>query len=109
MDYKQAGVDIEAGDALVSWLKAEQPQNPPHKDRIVSSIGGFSALFRAQFPDMKQPCLVSATDGVGTKLKWAIELNTYKEVAQDLVAMCVNDLICCGAEPLFWITMPLES
>jgi len=103
IDYKQAGVDIEAGDQLVSWLKSNQPNKWPHQERIVSSIGGFSALFRADFTEMKKPCLVSATDGVGTKLKWAIELGSFKEVAQDLVAMCVNDLICCGAEPLFFL------
>ena len=103
IDYKSAGVDIEAGDQLVSWLKSQQPENPPHKERIVSSIGGFSALFRADFAEMKKPCLVSATDGVGTKLKLAIEFNSYKEVAQDLVAMCVNDLVCCGASPLFFL------
>ncbi|MGE0763193.1 MAG: phosphoribosylformylglycinamidine cyclo-ligase [Bdellovibrionales bacterium] len=103
MDYKQAGVDVAAGDALVDWLKATQPQKFPHQDKIVSGIGGFAALFRADFLGMKEPCLVSCTDGVGTKVKLAAEFGRYREVAQDLVAMCVNDMICCGARPLFFL------
>ncbi|MBT4762460.1 MAG: phosphoribosylformylglycinamidine cyclo-ligase [Bdellovibrionaceae bacterium] len=103
MDYKKSGVDIEAGESLVSWLKSNQPARWPHQDKIVSGIGGFSALFRADFKSMEKPCLVSATDGVGTKLKLAIKYKNYKSVAQDLVAMCVNDMICCGAEPLFFL------
>lgn len=75
----------------------------PHQDKIVSGIGGFAALFRADFSGMKEPCLVSCTDGVGTKVKLAAEEGQYRSVAQDLVAMCVNDLICCGADPLFFL------
>src|SRR5947208_2747500 len=97
IDYKQAGVDIEAGDALVDWLKKNAPSRWPHQERLVSGIGGFAALFRADFKDLKEPCLVSCTDGVGTKIKVAVHFESYKEVAQDLVAMCVNDLVCCGA------------
>src|SRR5690606_5516102 len=74
-----------------------------HQERLLSGIGGFAALFRADFPKMKKPCLVSSTDGVGTKVKLAVEFSRYKEVAQDLVAMCVNDLICSGAQPLFFL------
>lgn len=103
MDYKQAGVDVAAGDALVDWLKSTQPKKFPHQDKIVSGIGGFAALFRADFSAMKEPCLVSCTDGVGTKVKLAAEFNRYREVAQDLVAMCVNDMVCCGAQPLFFL------
>lgn len=103
MDYKKAGVDIEAGDQLVSWLKSNQPKKWPHQERLVSGIGGFSALFRADFKDMEKPCLVSATDGVGTKLKVAHQFESYESVAQDLVAMCLNDMICCGAQPLFFL------
>ena len=103
MDYKSAGVDIDAGEALVDWLKSQAPENPPHKNRLVSGIGGFSALFRAGFPQMESPCLVSATDGVGTKLKVATYFEDYSTIGQDLVAMCVNDLICCGAQPLFFL------
>lgn len=103
IDYKGSGVDIEAGEALVSWIKSNQPQKWPHQDRLVSGVGGFAALFRADFPKMKEPCLVSCTDGVGTKLKLASYFGRYSEVAQDLVAMCVNDLICVGAQPLFFL------
>lgn len=102
IDYKQAGVDVEAGDALVDWLKQTEPQWP-HRDRLVEGIGGFAALFRANFPKLKKPCLVSCTDGVGTKLKLAVHFQSYSEVAQDLVAMCVNDLVCSGAQPLFFL------
>lgn len=103
IDYKQSGVDIEAGEALVDWLKANQPTKWPHQERMVSGLGGFAALFRADFTEMKEPCLVSCTDGVGTKLKLASHFGRYREVAQDLVAMCVNDLICSGAMPLFFL------
>lgn len=103
IDYKQAGVDVEAGDALVDWLKATGPARWPHQDRLVEGIGGFAALFRADFKDMTEPCLVSCTDGVGTKIKLAAQFESYREVAQDLVAMCVNDLVCCGAQPLFFL------
>jgi len=101
MDYKKAGVDIQAGDALVDWLKTQS--SGLHSDRLIEGIGGFASLFRADFPEMKEPCLVSCTDGVGTKVIWAAELGRYREVAQDLVAMCVNDLICVGASPLFFL------
>lgn len=112
--YKDAGVNVQVGDALVDWLiesetKTSRKKNSrkktetPHKDKIVSGIGGFAALFRAQFKGMKSPCLVSSTDGVGTKVKIAAEFGRYEGVGQDLVAMCVNDLACVGAEPLFFL------
>lgn len=103
IDYKQAGVDVEAGDALVDWLKASAPKRWPNQDRLVEGIGGFAALFRADFKEYKEPCLVSCTDGVGTKIKLAVHFDSYGEVAQDLVAMCVNDMLCCGAKPLFFL------
>ncbi len=103
IDYKQSGVDVEAGDALVDWLKSNAPARWPHQDRLVEGIGGFAALFRADFKDLKEPCLVSCTDGVGTKIKLAVHFESYREVAQDLVGMCVNDLVCCGARPLFFL------
>lgn len=103
IDYKQAGVDVEAGDALVDWLKTSAPKKWPHQERLVEGIGGFAALFRADFKEYKEPCLVSCTDGVGTKVKLAVHFESYREVAQDMVAMCVNDLICCGARPLFFL------
>lgn len=103
LNYKSAGVDVAAGDQLVEWLKETAPKTPPHADRLVAGIGGFAALFRANFPEMKKPCLVSSTDGVGTKIKLASHFQKYDTVGQDLVAMCVNDLICCGAQPLFFL------
>ena len=99
--YKQSGVDIDQGDALVEWLQTKGPG--PHQDKIVSGIGGFAALFKADFQGLSRPTLVSCTDGVGTKLKIASHFQSYKGVAQDLVAMNVNDLICCGAQPLFFL------
>ncbi|OFZ15988.1 MAG: phosphoribosylformylglycinamidine cyclo-ligase [Bdellovibrionales bacterium RBG_16_40_8] len=104
--YKNAGVDIQAGDALVDWLVKDDGRSERrkmHEDKVVSGIGGFAALFRAQFGGMKSPCLVSATDGVGTKVKIAAEFARYNDIGQDLVAMCVNDLVCVGAEPLFFL------
>ncbi len=103
LDYKKAGVDVAAGDALVDWLRATQPPTFPHKDKLVAGIGGFAALFKADFSKMKEPCLVSCTDGVGTKVKLASHFGRYREVGQDLVAMCVNDMICSGAKPLFFL------
>lgn len=103
IDYKSAGVDVERGDQLVDWLKETTPANMPHRDKLVSGIGGFAAVFRMQFPEMKKPCLVSSTDGIGTKVKLAVHFQKYDTVGQDLVAMCVNDLVCCGAEPLFFL------
>ena len=108
MTYKEAGVDVEAGDRLVDWLQAsggapKGQQATPHADKIVSGIGGFAALFRFPFGHLKKPCLVASTDGVGTKIKLAADFKTYEGVGQDLVAMCVNDLVCCGAEPLFFL------
>ena len=103
IDYKKAGVDIEAGDELVRWLQETQPKNEPYADRVVSGIGGFASLFRIDFPEMKEPCLVTGTDGVGTKIKLASYFNSYASVGQDVVAMCVNDLICCGAKPLLFL------
>lgn len=103
IDYKKAGVDVAAGDALVEWLKSQKPPKWPHQERLVSGIGGFAGLFQAVFPDMREPCLVACTDGVGTKVKLAVQFRSYRGVAQDLVAMCVNDLICSGAQPLFFL------
>jgi len=103
INYKTAGVDVEAGDRLVDWLKDSAPATSPHADKLVSGIGGFAAIFRLRFPEMKKPCLVSSTDGVGTKIKLAALFKTYETVGQDLVAMCVNDLVCGGAEPLFFL------
>lgn len=102
MDYKDAGVDIEKGDALVDWIKNKN-QKGPLDDLMVSGVGGFASIMRFPQNDMKKPCLVSATDGIGTKLKLAIEFQRYEGLGQDLVAMCVNDLLCTGAKPLFFL------
>lgn len=101
MDYLKAGVDIQKGDRIVDWLKSQTVCH--HKDRILSGIGGFASLFKINFPNMENPCLAGAVDGVGTKLKLAVQFSSFKSVGQDLVAMCVNDLICVGAQPLFFL------
>jgi phosphoribosylformylglycinamidine cyclo-ligase len=101
MDYKSAGVDVEAGEELVDWLKSSESSRTD--SRVVSGIGGFAAVFRASFPNLRKPCLVSSTDGVGTKLLWGIESGRYQGLGQDVVAMCVNDLVCVGADPLFFL------
>ena len=105
MDYRSTGVNIEEGDSLVKWLKkkAVVDKNKELSSRVVSGIGGFSGLFQAVFPDMKEPCLSVSVDGVGTKIKLALYFNRYEEIGQDLVAMCVNDVICSGARPLFFM------
>ena len=98
--YKDAGVDIEKANALVGDIKAiaKRTQRPG----ILAGIGGFGALFEVP-TGYDNPVLVSGTDGVGTKLKLAIELDQHDTIGIDLVAMCVNDIICLGAEPLFFL------
>lgn len=103
--YQDSGVDMGAGDALVDWIQKEQ-QPQPHQNRIIEGIGGFASLFRIGFPEMKKPTLVTCTDGVGTKVKLAAQFpsaQSYAAVAQDCVAMCVNDLICTGGTPLLFL------
>ena len=101
MDYSASGVDVCRAERLVQWLKGNQ--NIHHQDRILSDMGGFASLFQIQFPEMKEPCLASSTDGVGTKLKLAVQFSSLESLGQDLVAMCVNDLLCVGAKPLFFL------
>ena len=98
--YKLAGVDIEAGNNLVDKIKADvgATQGPT----VLGNIGGFAGMFKLD-GSVKNPTLVACTDGVGTKVALAQENNKLETVGQDLVAMCVNDLITCGAQPLFFL------
>ena len=101
LTYKDAGVDIEAGDAFV---RAIAPlARSTHRPEVIGSLGGFSGLFKFDTERYEEPLLVAATDGVGTKLKIAFELGRHDTVGVDLVAMCVNDLVVCGAEVLFFL------
>ena len=100
LSYKDAGVDIDAGEALVERIKGVAKRTA--RPEVLGGLGGFGAL--CEIPaGYKQPVLVSGTDGVGTKLRLALNLNKHDSIGQDLVAMCVNDLVVCGAEPLFFL------
>jgi phosphoribosylformylglycinamidine cyclo-ligase len=106
VSYRQAGVDVHKGDALVDWLVDSGSaigSSASAKSDVVSGIGGFAALYRASFSSMRAPLLVSSTDGVGTKVKLAAQFKNFDGVGQDLVAMCVNDIACVGARPLFFL------
>src|SRR5262245_21719049 len=100
LSYRDAGVDIDAGDALVERIKpfAKRTMRP----EVMGGLGGFGALFELS-RKYKEPVLVSGTDGVGTKLKLAFHLNKHDTIGQDLVAMSANDVLVKGAEPLFFL------
>jgi phosphoribosylformylglycinamidine cyclo-ligase len=100
MDYREAGVDVEAGRAFVEKIRTLVQST--HRPEVLGGLGGFSGCF--QLPGgYQEPVLVSGTDGVGTKLKLAQDLNCHNTVGIDLVAMCVNDVLTSGAEPLFFL------
>lgn len=100
LTYRDAGVDIDAGDALVQRIKSVAKRT--RRPEVLGGLGGFGAL--CEIPEKYQsPVLVSGTDGVGTKLKLAVEYGIHNSIGIDLVAMCVNDLIVTGAEPLFFL------
>ena len=101
IEYKNAGVDVEAGYQSVKLMK--QFVQSTFGPEVVTDLGGFGGLYSIAGKTMEEPILVSGTDGVGTKLKIAMLLDRHDTIGIDAVAMCVNDVICCGAEPLFFL------
>ena len=98
--YKLAGVDINAGNELVEKIKKDVSKT--HNSNVLENIGGFAGMYKLN-KEYKDPILVACTDGVGTKVSLAQDFNDLSNIGQDLVAMCVNDLIVCGAKPLFFL------
>ncbi len=101
LSYRDAGVDIDAGNALVERIRPAVGRT--HRPGVLGSIGGFGGLFEVPVDRYRRPVLVSATDGVGTKLRLAITTGKHDGIGIDLVAMCVNDILVCGAEPLYFL------
>ncbi|MEK7221512.1 MAG: AIR synthase related protein, partial [Nitrospirota bacterium] len=101
MDYKKAGVDIDAGNEFVRRIRPLVRST--FRPEVLTDIGGFGGLFRFDPKKYRDPVLVSGTDGVGTKLRIAFLMGRHDTVGVDLVAMCVNDVAVCGAEPLFFL------
>ncbi len=99
--YKDSGVNIEGGNTFVKNIAPLVKST--FSDRVITDIGGFGALFSGSFPELKDPVLVSGTDGVGTKLKIAQMMNIHNSIGIDAVAMCVNDILALGARPLFFL------
>src|SRR5436305_11903251 len=99
--YARAGVDVDLGNQLKGQIQSLVKQT--HGPQVLSKIGGFGGLFRANFPGMREPVLVASIDGVGTKLKIAFALNKHDTVGADLVNHCVNDIAVLGARPLFFL------
>src|SRR6201996_3377924 len=101
LTYKDSGVDIDAGEALVARIAPAA--RATRRSGADADLGGFGGLFDLKAAGFKDPILVVSTDGVGTKLKIAIETGLFEGIGQDLVAMCVNDIVVQGAEPLFFL------
>jgi phosphoribosylformylglycinamidine cyclo-ligase len=101
LSYRDAGVDIDAGNALIERIKPIVKKT--FRPGVLTGLGGFGALFELPLDRYKEPVLVSGTDGVGTKLKLALELQKHDTIGIDLVAMCANDIVVAGAEPLFFL------
>ena len=99
--YKQAGVDVEKGYEAVERMKKHIAKTK--RSEVIGGIGSFAGLFDLSYLNYKEPVLVSGTDGVGTKLMLAFEMDKHDTVGIDLVAMCVNDIVAQGAEPLFFL------
>ncbi|HXC62634.1 MAG TPA: AIR synthase related protein, partial [Nitrospiria bacterium] len=101
LTYQKAGVNIAEGQSFVR--KIRPLVRSTFRPEVLTDLGGFSALFRLDLKKYREPILVSGTDGVGTKLKIAFLMNRHNTVGIDLVAMCVNDVVVTGAEPLFFL------
>ena len=101
LTYRDAGVDIDAGNMSVSMIKSAV--RATYRPEVVGDLGGFGGLFAPDLKGFSEPVLVSGTDGVGTKLKIAFMLDKHDTIGQDAVAMCVNDILVQGAEPLFFL------
>ena len=99
--YKEAGVDVTAGYKSVELMKNFVKST--YNENVISDLGGFGGLYSLDLNKINKPILVSGTDGVGTKLKLAFLMDKHDTIGQDCVAMCVNDIICCGAKPLFFL------
>jgi phosphoribosylformylglycinamidine cyclo-ligase len=101
LSYRDAGVDIDAGNQLIEKIKPHVARTM--RPEVIGGLGGFGALFEIPLDRYRQPVLVSGTDGVGTKLKLALQMNKHDTIGIDLVAMCVNDILVLGAEPLYFL------
>src|SRR5260221_7544759 len=99
--YREAGVDIAAGDEFVRQIKGKVRST--FSKSVLADIGAFGAFYDGTFPNIKEPVLVSSVDGVGTKLKIAFLMDKHDTIGQDLVNHCVNDIAVCGARPMFFL------
>jgi len=99
--YKAAGVDLGKASKTLNLIKASVTST--FSSAVLNDLSSFAGLFELDLKDYKNPVLVSSTDGVGTKIMVARKANCYKSIGQDLVAMCINDVLCCGAKPLFFL------